>query len=42
MTCDETNGPRERPTSSMMFERGKKLASASRNRIAGHSARKKW
>jgi hypothetical protein len=40
-TCGDTNGPRERPTSSVMFERGKKLATASKNKMAGKSARKK-
>jgi uncharacterized BrkB/YihY/UPF0761 family membrane protein len=30
-----------RPTSSVTFERGKKLATASKNRMAGKSARKK-
>jgi hypothetical protein len=40
-TCGDMNGPREWPTSSVTLASGKKLASASRNRMAGNNARKK-
>ena len=41
-TCGETKGPSDLPTSSVTFPQGKKLASASRKRTAGKSARKKY
>jgi hypothetical protein len=44
MSCDisgDKTAPSAGPMSSVMFCRGKKLASARRNRIAGNSARKK-
>jgi hypothetical protein len=38
-TCDDTKGPIARATSSVMLESGKKLASASKKRIAGNNAK---